>query len=169
MNKNEGKSALRALDDVVNLAAAMFAIVSIGAMLGVSLVAILFGGAMFSLLIVRASRVHDVLSSDNECDGVDRLLTAMLRREYVLVLVDLRNGVGEVTKPQGWRTLITEIRRPALDVNAYGHLDPVVVVEDDVDDPRRMRGLSISLRPSQVVVASLNRVDGPVDEASDHA
>lgn len=85
-------------------------------------------------------------------DSVHVLMDAMLTRKHVLVMTDLKNGVGEVTKPKGWRTLIREIRRPAVDINAYGHLRPVVVVEDDVDDPHRRAALSISLTPEQVVV-----------------
>lgn len=80
------------------------------------------------------------------------LVDAMVQRRHVLVVVDMRNGVGEVTKSSGWRTVIREIRRPAENVHAYGHLDPVVVVEDDVDDPNRTSGLSISLAADQVVI-----------------
>lgn len=90
------------------------------------------------------------MGSDDEY--LTPLVEAMLDRQHVLVLVDMTNGSGEVTKPKGWRTLIREIRRPALDVNAYGHLDPVVVVEDDVNDPERSPGLSICLSPRQVIV-----------------
>lgn len=75
----------------------------------------------------------------------------MVRRTPVLVRVDLRNGVGEVTKQKGWRTLIREIRRPAEHVAAYGHLDPVAV-EGDADDPDYPPRLSISLRPGDVTI-----------------
>lgn len=78
------------------------------------------------------------------------LFAAMIERRNVEVLVDLKNAIGEVTKPKGWRTFIREIRRPAENVHAYGHLEVVVVVEDDADDPKRSPGLSIALRPDQV-------------------
>lgn len=88
--------------------------------------------------------------------GVDEhllaLVDAMVHRRPVLVLIDLRNGTGEVAKTKGWRTRIREIRRPAEDVLAYGHLDPVVVVEGDPNDPDHGRGLSICLQPAQVAL-----------------
>lgn len=62
--------------------------------------------------------------------GIHGLLDTMLRRDLVRVVVDMKNGIGEVTKPAGWWGHITEIRRPGTDVNTYGHLNPVVVVTD---------------------------------------
>lgn len=66
--------------------------------------------------------------SDRE--NIHGLLDVMLNHELVMVTVDIKNLVGEVTKPKGWWGHVTEIRRPASDINAYGHLDPVVVVVD---------------------------------------
>jgi hypothetical protein len=79
--------------------------------------------------------------------ALDDLVTAMLERRSVRVLADLRNGVGEVTRPGGWLTLIAEIRRPAANIHAYGHLGPVIVV--DGERPHSF----VCLRPDQVAVA----------------
>ena len=80
------------------------------------------------------------------------LTDAMVSRSAVLVLTELRNGAGEITKEPGWRSKIREIRRPAEHEAAYGHLEPVVVIEGDPDDPDHGPGLSICLQVSQVTV-----------------
>jgi hypothetical protein len=76
------------------------------------------------------------------------LLAAMLERKPVRVVVDFTNPVGEVVKPGGWVGYIMEIRRPADDIRAYGHREPVVVVEDGE------RGVMVLLRPDQVEVVT---------------
>lgn len=88
---------------------------------------------------------------------VDRHMTslfaAMLEHRPVIVTTDRTNSDGEVIKAAGWRTLIREIRRPAEIVHAYGHLDPIIIVEGDAEDPQYGPGLSILLQPSDVLVA----------------
>lgn len=82
------------------------------------------------------------------------LIAAMIDRRPVTVLGDMTNGYGELTKPGGWQTLIREIRRPAQNVHAYGHLEPVVIVEGDPTDPSHPPSLSISIAASKVSTAS---------------